>query len=375
MSKIQFVDLYPQYEELKQQIDEAIAQTIRDSAFIGGNPVSEFEKELAASVGVKHGCGVANATAALWLTLKALGVGPGDEVITTPLTAVPTAEAITLNEATVVFADIDPETFQISPDEVERKITPRTKALLPVHLYGTPVNLPRLLKIAEKNNLPLVEDCAQAQGAEVGGKRVGSMGVAGCYSFFPSKNLGGFGDGGAMCTNDEKIDRFVRMYSNHGRIEKFTHEIPGANERLDSLQAAVLRLKLTRLDEWNKMRRKVADVYEEKLAGIDEVKAPKTYAGTTPVWHLYVIRAENRDALAKHLKEKGIGSGLHYPLPLHMQPAMQFNYKPEDLPEAKRATEEILSIPMYPHLPLEQAIQVCEEIANFYAKSRLQVAV
>lgn len=375
MSKIAFVDLLPQYEELKSELDAAIADIIKTSAFIQGKPVAEFEKDLAASVGVKYAVGVGNATSALWMTLKALGVGPGDEVITTPLTAVPTAEGITLNGGTVVFADIERDTFQISPEQIERCITPRTKAILPVHLYGIPVNLPKILEIAAKHNLPVLEDCAQAQGAEINGKRVGSMGVAGCYSFFPSKNLGTMGDGGAMATSDEKIERFVRMYSNHGRLEKFTHEIPGANERLDALHAAILKVKLTKLDEWNAKRRVVADIYAEKLKNVEEVATPKTYPGGTPVWHLYVIRAQKRDALSKYLKERGIGSGLHYPMSLHLQPAMKFNYKPGDFPEAERATSEILSIPMYPHMPLAQVETVCEEIAAFYAREKTAVAV
>lgn len=367
MEGVPFVDLYPQYSELKNDIDAALEQVVKNSWFIGGKPVSEFENALAASVGTTFAVGVANATSALWLTLKALGIGPDDEVITTPLTAFPTAEAIMLNGANVVFADIEEETFQISPAEIERKISPRTKAILPVHLYGIPVNLPRIQEIATQRNLPVVEDCAQAQGAEILGKRVGSMGVAGCFSFFPSKNLGCWGDGGAVCTNDESIARFVRMFANHGRLEKFTHEIPGANERLDSLHASVLRIKLTKLDEWNAKRRVIADYYSEKLSKIEEVRTPKTYENTTPVWHLYVIRAKDRDKLAKHLKEKGIGTGLHYPLPLHLQPAMGGEQRRGELPVVEKATQEILSLPMYPHLPLEGAKRVVQEIENFYA--------
>jgi dTDP-4-amino-4,6-dideoxygalactose transaminase len=368
MPNVPFVDLYPQYAELKNEIDAAVERAIKTSSFIGGKPVSDFEKDLAASVGTQYAVGVANATSALWMTLKALGVGPDDEVITTPLTAFPTAEAIMLNGATVVFADIDQETFQISPSEIERKITSRTKGIVPVHLYGIPVNLPRILEIANSRNIPVVEDCAQAQGAEIGQNRVGSMGVAGCFSFFPSKNLGCWGDGGALCTNDENIARFVRMFSNHGRLEKFTHEIPGANERLDALHAAVLRIKLTKLDEWNAKRRAIADFYSEKLAHIEEVRTPKTYPNTTPVWHLYVIRAKERDKLAKYLKEKGIGTGLHYPLPLHLQPAMGGEQRRGELPVVEKTTEEILSLPMYPHMPIEAAQQVVQEIENFYAK-------
>lgn len=366
MQKVAFVDLYPQYLELKGEIDAALENVIRTSSFIGGKLVTEFENALAASVGTNYAVGVANATSALWMTLKALGVGPGDEVITTPLTAFPTVEAILLNGATAVFADIEENTFQISPREIERKITPRTKAILPVHLYGIPVNLKEILQIAANHNLPVVEDCAQAQGAEISGKRVGSMGVAGCFSFFPSKNLGCWGDGGAVCTDNEQIARFVRMFSNHGRLEKFTHEIPGANERLDTLHAAVLRIKLRKLDEWNAQRRKVADYYTEALANVDEVRTPQVYDNSVPVWHLYVIRAQKRDELANYLKTKGIGTGLHYPLPLHLQPAMGGEKRRGELPVAEQTTNEILSLPMYPHLPLDDARRVVEEITNFY---------
>jgi dTDP-4-amino-4,6-dideoxygalactose transaminase len=369
MDKIAFVDLLPQYEEIRTELDNAVSAVIRNSHFIQGKPVAEFEAALSDSIGVKHACGVANATSALWITLKALGIGPGDEVITTPLTAVPTAEAITLNGAEVVFADIDPQTFQINPDEIARKITPRTKAILPVHLYGIPVNLPQILEIAGKHGIPVVEDCAQAQGAEISGKRVGSMGVAGCFSFFPSKNLGGWGDGGAMVTNDGEIDRFVRMFSNHGRLEKFTHEIPGANERLDGLQAAVLLVKLAKLDEWNARRRKIADAYATRLENVDEVTVPRVYPDTVPVWHLYVIRAKARDALARHLKENGIATGLHYPIPLHQQPAMSKGYRDGDLPEAEKAAAGILSLPMYPHLNPDDVTRVCDAITAFYGRN------
>jgi dTDP-4-amino-4,6-dideoxygalactose transaminase len=366
--RIPFVDLLPQYRELKAETDAAVAEIIQTSAFIQGPAVKEFEHALAASIGVRHAVGVANATSALMMTLKAMGVKDGDEVITTPLTAFPTAEAIALNGAKVVFADIDPKTYQIDPAEIERRITPRTKAIVPVHLYGIPVNLPAILEIAGRHNIPVLEDCAQAQGAEINGRRVGSMGVAGCYSFFPSKNLGCWGDGGAMATDDEAIAKFVRMYANHGRIDKFSHEIVGANERLDTLHAAVLKLKLARLDAWNSMRRDVAAVYRRHLAGVDEVVLPETYPGGTPVWHLFVIRAANRDGLAAFLKEKGIGTGLHYPSSLHLQPAMAKDYKKGDLPVVERATDEILSIPMYPRLSAEDAMRVCDEIKAFYAK-------
>ncbi len=368
-AKVPFVDLYPQYEKLKTDIDAAPAEVLRTSCFIGGKPVSEFEKALAESVGTQFACGVANATSALGLALKALRVGPGGEEITTPLTAFPTAEAILLNGTRVVFADIDEKTFHIAPEEIDQRITERTKAILPIHLYGILVNLPRILETAKAHGIPVVEDCAQAQGAEIARKRVGSMGVAGCFSFFPSKNLGCWGDGGAVCTIDEKINRFVRMFSNHGRLTKYAHESPGATERLDALHASVLRIKLQKLDEWNARRRAIADLYSQQLAKVDEVETPEIYPQTKPVWHLYVIKAQKRDDLASWPKEKGIATGLHYPLPLHIQPAMGGESRKGELPVAEQVTKQILSLPMYPHLPLESVKRVVDEIKNFYARS------
>ena len=368
MKKVPFVDLSQQYLELKAETDAAIANVIANTSYIQGPDVKVFEELLAEHTGTKYAVGVANATTASTIVQKALSIGKGDEVITTVHTAIPTAESIINAGATVKFVDIDPLTYQIDAEKIEAAITPNTKAIIPVHLYGIPANLPRIFEIAQKHNLHVIEDCAQAQGALVGDKRVGSMGIAGTFSFFPSKNLGCMGDGGAMCTNDESVATFVRMYSNHGRRSKFTHEIPGANERLDTIQAAVLKLRIKRLDAWNIQRRKVADMYDKVLANIPEIVTPKTYANTTPVWHLYVVRAEKRDDLMKFLKEKGIGSGLHYPLPLHLQPATAKGYAKGDFPEAELATETIVSLPMYSHMPEDDACIVADAIREFYGR-------
>jgi len=364
---IPFVDLYPQYEEVKAEIDAAMEGVIRNSQFIQGKPVRAFEKDLAESVGARHGIGVANATAGGWLVLRALGIGPGDEVITTPLTAVPTAEYVTLAGGKVVFADIDPKTYQLCPAKVEEKITERTRALLPVHLYGIPFDIDAFLELGRKYNLPVIEDSAQAQGARWKGAPIGSFGIASCWSFFPSKNLGCFGDGGAVTTDDEKVADYVRMFADHGRKEKFTHEFPGANLRLDGLQAAILSVKLRKLDEWNARRRAIADVYREELASVGEIALPEVSPDSTPVWHLYVIRAPRRDDLRKHLNGKGIGTGIHYPLPLHLQPAFAGCGEEGAFPEAERAVKEIVSLPMYPHMDPEQARTVAAEIRNFLA--------
>ncbi len=365
--QVPLCDLTAQYLEAKEEIDTAFHEAAMKSAFIGGEPVKKFETELASSFGLKHAVGVSNCTAALSIVLKSLALQPGDEVITTVHTAAPTAEAITLAGGRIVFCDIEEATFQIDPKAVEAAITPRTRALLPVHLYGLSVRLRELLAIAEKHHLILIEDCAQAQGTLYDGKPVGTYGAAGCLSFFPSKNLGAFGDGGAVVTDNDEIARFVRMYSNHGRQSKFDHTIQGANERLDALQAAIMLPKLRRLAQWNERRRQAAEWYRQRLADVEEVRLPQPIPECTPTWHLYVIRTEGRDALAKFLKDKGVGTGLHYPMPLNLQPAFASLNKPAgSFPVAEWVTQqEILSLPMYPHLREEQVDHVCAQIREY----------
>jgi len=372
-------DLTAQYLEARTEIDAAWQEAAMRSAFIGGEPVKRFETELAASFGLKYAVGVANGTAAIAITLRSFGLGPQEEVITTVHTAAPTAEAITLAGGRIVFCDIEEGTFQIDPAAVEAAVTPRTRALLPVHLYGLSVRLKELLAIAKKHNLLLIEDCAQAQGTRYDGRPVGTYGVAGCLSFFPSKNLGGFGDGGAVVTNDPNIGKFVRMYSNHGRLAKFDHTIQGANERLDALQAALMLPKLRRLEQWNERRRQAAQWYRRRLSEVEEVRLPRPIPESTPTWHLYVIRTNQRDDLARFLKEKGVATGLHYPLPLNLQPAFESLGKPAgSFPVAERLTQhEILSLPMYPHIQEEQVDYVCQQIREYVTtvlrKSRVSV--
>jgi len=367
--EIPISDLTAQYFEARAEIDAAWKNAVTRSAFIGGEAVKRFEAELAASFALKYACGVANGTAALAITMKSLDLGPDDEVITTVHTAAPTAEAITLAGARIVFCDIEEDTFQIDPKAVEAAITPRTRVLLPVHLYGLSVRLRDLTAIARRHKLVLIEDVAQAQGTRYDGRMVGTFGVAGCLSFFPSKNLGGFGDGGAVVTSDERIERFVRMYSNHGRLAKFDHTIQGANERLDALQAALLLPKLRRLATWNERRRKAAQWYEERLADVEEIRLPHPVRECTPAWHLYVIRTDDRDGLMRFLKEKGVATGLHYPLPLNLQPAFESLGKPAgSFPVAERLTQhEILSLPMFPHISEEQVDYVCRQIREYAA--------
>lgn len=367
--KVPFADLKPQYQEIKAEIDSAISNVIANTSFIGGKPVKEFEQALAKSFGRQFACGVANGTAAIAMTLRALDLGPEDEVITTVHTAIPTAEAIVLGGAKIVFCDIEEDSYNIDPKAIEAAITPRTKALLPVHLYGQPVKLAEIKAIAEKHSLVLIEDCAQAQGAAYNGKPVGTFGLAGCLSFFPSKNLGGFGDGGAMVTDDAAVDKYVRMYCNHGRTDKYLHEFVGTNERLDALQAAILNEKMKKLDEWNARRRNVADWYKELLADVPEISLPYVIPEATPIWHLFVILVENREAFMDYLSKQGVSTGLHYPMALHQQPAFKhMGFKPGDFPAAEKVTSQCVSLPMYPQMTREEAEYVSECIKSYFAK-------
>lgn len=362
--EIKLVDLKVQYQEIHEEICSAIKNVIEESAFILGKYVQEFEDSFARFCNTRFAIGVASGTDALTLTLRALGIGPGDEVITVPNTAAPTAEAISHTGAKVVFADIDPETYNIDPREAEKKITRRTRAIIPVHLYGQPAHMDELKELCQANGLMLIEDAAQAHGAEYKGQRVGGIGDAGCFSFYPSKNLGAYGDGGAVVTNDERIADKVRMLRDHGRHEKYTHEIEGYNSRLDGLQAAILSVKLKYLDEWNEKRRRLASIYDELLSSINGVDIPKNKDIVTPVYHLYVIRVRNRDSLRKKLKqENNIQTGIHYPTPLHLQPAFAYlGLGKGSFPIAEEAASSILSLPLYPEMTQEQAEAVADAI-------------
>jgi len=368
---VPFLDLRGQHERLRAELDAAWAGAIDESAFIMGKPVELFEGELSAFMERRFARGVSNCTSALMLSLRWLGLKPGDEVITTVHTAIATAEAITLAGGRVVFADIDPESWLIDLRHVESLIGPRTRALLPVHLYGMPAPIDRFAALAQKHGLSLIEDVAQAQGARYRGRRVGSFGLAGCLSFFPSKNLGGFGDGGAVVTDDPELSRYVAMFSNHGRLEKFTHEIQGGNERLDALQAAILRIKLRRLDEWNARRRQVADWYAQELSGVEGLSLQRRTPQAEPVWHLFAVQAAERDALASRLKARGIGTGLHYPLPLNLQPAFAaFGQGRGSFPVAERLCDHVLSLPMDPFLTRDQVAYVSEAVRQACASPR-----
>ncbi len=366
--KVKFLDLGKMHEPIREELHNAAIRVLDSGKYIGGAEVEMFEKEMARGLGVDKVCGCGCATDGLFAVLKAIGIGPGDEVITTVHTAIATAEAITLTGAQVIFCDLGENSFNLDLDQVEKKITNRTKALIPVHLYGHPVDMDEALSIARKHGLFLLEDCAQAQGARYKGKNVGTLGDASVFSFFPSKNLGGFGDGGAVTARDPNLYRKIRMFLNHGRESKFDHEFEGMNSRLDALQAALLRICLPHIDKWNEGRRKVAAWYNEGLKDIRQVKTPPVAPDSEAVYHVYVILVPDRDALIQHLQDNGIETGIHYPLALNLQPAYHhLNEGRGSYPRAEYACEHMLSLPMSPVVTREETKFICETIAKFYS--------
>jgi dTDP-4-amino-4,6-dideoxygalactose transaminase len=351
---IPLCDLYAQYLTIKSDIDAAIERTIVRSAFIGGEDLRAFEAEFAEYCEAKACVGVGNGTDALYLALRGLGVGSGDEVITVAHTFIATAETITLTGARPVFVDIREDTMLMDPDALEAAITARTRAIVPVHLYGQPCDMDRILEVARRHGLKVVEDAAQAHGARWRGKRVGSFGDAACFSFFPGKNLGAYGDGGAVVSQDEALIHRIRMLANHGRTDKYIHENEGVNSRLDGLNAAILRVKLRNLDAWNAARQRHARQYIEILRGSGAI-LPVVNPHTESVWHLFVVRVRNRDSVQTKVQKQGIAAGVHYPVPLHRQPAYKYLAIPEEsLPVTERVAAHVLSLPMYPELTQEQ---------------------
>lgn len=364
--KIPLVDLPAQYQTIKPEIDAAMQRVVGNATFILGPEARTFEEHFAAFCGVKHAIGLDSGTAALHLALLALGIGAGDEVITTTHTFIATSEAIVLTGARPVLVDIDPRTYNLDPNKVEAAITPRTKAIIPVHLYGQPAEMDPLLEVASRRGIAVIEDAAQAHGALYRGQRAGSMGDMACFSFYPGKNLGAYGDAGALVTNDDALADKIRMLRDHGRTTKYEHEITGYGYRLDGLQAAVLDVKLQHLPEWNERRRAHADYYTELLSNLD-VTVPYEPAHLRAVYHLYVIRTRGRDALLQYLKEHDIEAGIHYPVPLHLQPVYKdLGYRRGDFPETEKAASEILSLPLYPELTHAQMERVVETMRDFY---------
>jgi dTDP-4-amino-4,6-dideoxygalactose transaminase len=344
------LDLVPEIEEQWDDLMKAVEGVLRSGTFILGPNVDAFEEEIAEYLGVKHAIGVNSGTDALMISLRALGIGPGDEVITTPFTFFATAESISNVGATPVFVDIDPVTFNIDPELIEPAITPRTKAILPVHLYGHPAEMGRITAIAEAHGLKVVEDCAQAMGAEYRGRKVGTFGQANAFSFFPSKNLGAFGDAGLVATNDDEVAELARMLRAHGSKRKYENEMLGYNSRLDELQAAILRVRLPKLEGANDGRRRVAARYNELLAGMDSILLPAEAVGLLDVYHQYTIRITDgrREEARAHLTEAGIGTVVYYPVPLHRLAA--YAHERNGLPESERVATEVLSLPIGPAL-------------------------
>jgi dTDP-4-amino-4,6-dideoxygalactose transaminase len=341
-----------QYSAHREEIDQAMRRVLDGGRYILGPEVETFEKELAQYCEVRHAIGCGSGTEALHLALAALGIGSGDEVITVAHTAVATAVAIRLCGATPVFADIDPATYTIDPDDVERAVTSRTKAIVAVHLYGQPADLDALSTVAKKHGIALVEDCAQAHGARWRGRRAGSIGDIACFSFYPTKNLGAIGDGGAVATSSDALASRVRLLREYGWAERYVSHIEGWNSRLDELQAAILRVKLRHLDSDNERRREIARRYDDALrdCGVD---LPAAREGADHVYHLYVIASSRRDALQAHLRERGVGALVHYPVPIHRQPAYAAMGQ-RALPNTERAAASVLSLPMYPELTAEE---------------------
>lgn len=362
---IPLVDLKAQYLSIKDEIDAAIQRVVDSTSFILGPDVRAFEEEFARFCGVQHAVGVDSGTAALHLAFLACDIGPGDEVITTPHTFIATIGMLGRVGARPVFVDIDPRTYNMDPAKIEAAITERTKAILPVHLYGQPAEMDPILEIADRHGLKVIEDAAQAHGAEYKGRRAGGMGHVAIFSFYPGKNLGAYGDAGALVTDDGQIAEKVRLLRNHGRRDKYEHLLQGFNYRMDTLQAAILRAKLPHLEEWNEARRRHAATYREFLSDLDLV-LPYEPKHVRAVYHLFVVRLQERDALREHLKARGISTGIHYPIPLHLQPAYHhLGHKEGDFPITEECARQVLSLPLYPELTQAQIEEVAQAIKEF----------
>jgi UDP-2-acetamido-2-deoxy-ribo-hexuluronate aminotransferase len=351
---IQMVDLVTQYKKIKPEIDEAIHRVLDSGHYILGKEVGEFEASAAKYLGTRQAVGCASGTDALQVAMMALEIGPGDEVITTPFTFVATAETIALLGAKPVYIDIDPLTFNLNPAALESAITPRTKAIIPVHLYGHSADMDPIMAIARKHGIPVIEDTAQAMGAEYKGRKVGSIGTFGCISFFPSKNLGAFGDAGMVVTNDDQLAEKVRIIIMHGSRKRYYHEMLGVNSRLDTLQAAILNVKLKYLEQWHEARRTAAHFYN-KLFKVDGITTPFEAPYTRHIFHQYTLRVKDRNKLDEYLTQKKIPHAIYYPIPLHQQQAYLVNGKPAGaFPETERAASEVLSLPIHTELTEEQ---------------------
>ena len=363
--QIPFVDLGAQYQSIKTEVDAAVLAALDSTAFVLGPRVAEFEARFADYVGAAHAIGVNSGTSALHLALLAAGVGRGDEVITTPLTFIATAAAIDYTGATPVFVDIDPVTRNIDPALIEAAITPRTKAVMPVHLHGLPADLPAIRAITDRHDIALIEDAAQAHGAAVDGRAVGATGTLGCFSFYPGKNLGAYGEAGAVVTNDASLAELVRVQRDWGARSKYEHDLKGFNYRMEGIQGAVLGVKMGHIERWTEARRNIAARYDE-LLGSSGLGLPIEPKGYRHVYHVYAVRSRRRDALQTHLEEQGIQSGIHYPIPVHLQKAFaELGRTIGDFPLAEAAADEMLSIPMYPEMPDEHVERVAAVLCSW----------
>jgi len=368
--KVPFLDLKAQYESIRGEIAEAIQQVLDRTAFAGGPFVAQFEKEFAAFCDTRFAVGVGSGTDALWMALLGYGIGPGDEVITVPDTFIATAEAISYCGAKPVFVDVDPVTYNMDPAKVEAAITPKTRAIIPVHLFGQMADMDPILEIARKRKLFVVEDASQAHGAEYKGKKAGSIGDAGCFSFYPGKNLGAYGEAGAVVTNNEELDKKMRMLRDHGQAKKYYHSLVGWNARMDGLQGAVLSVKLKHLPSWTEGRRRNAALYDELLKGVKGVTTPKQAGYAKHVYHIYAIRVADRDRLIASLAEKDVHCGIHYPISVHLLDAYKsLGYQQGAFPVAEKAASEFVSLPMFPELTGEQISRVAVELKAAIAAS------
>lgn len=394
--KVNILDLTRQYKQIQDKVEQAVCEQMRSGAYIGGKAVVDFEEKFAKYIGVKYAIAVNSGTDALVITLKALGIKEGDEVITTPFTFFATAETIAMVGAVPVFVDVDEETYNIDPSKIEEKITDKTKAILPVHIFGQPADMEAIQKIADKYGLYVIEDACQAVGASYKGKMVGALGNAGCFSFFPTKNLGAFGDGGIITTNDDKVAVICRALREHGSAQngakarfyldgiedelagsasvdglynpyKYYNYLIAYNSRLDAIQARVLDIKLDYLDDFNKRRTEIAAYYNKELSQCSKITVPKTADNVRPVWHQYAFRCDDKDAMGNFLASKEVGSAAFYPVPLHLQKAFAYlGYQEGDLPVAEKITKQTVCLPIFPELTEEELEYIVESVKAFY---------
>ncbi|MBN2183776.1 MAG: DegT/DnrJ/EryC1/StrS family aminotransferase [Candidatus Krumholzibacteriota bacterium] len=364
--EVRLLDLISQYDGIRSEIEDAVKNVLESQYFILGPKVEEFEKTVAGYCGVSYGVGVASGSDAILLSLMALGTGPGDEVITTPYTFFSTVSSISRLGATPVMVDIDPETYNIDPGQVAGAVTGKTKAILPVHLFGQTADMDRINEMASERGIKVIEDACQSIGATYKGRKAGSLGNAGCFSFFPSKNLGGCGDGGMIVTDDEEFASNCRMLRNHGGRERYYHDVIGINSRLDAIQAAVLAVKMKYLDGWSSGRRKNAEYYGRELSGINGISTPVIAEGNVSIFNQYVVRARDRDGLKRWLGENGIGCEIYYPVPLHLQKCFSYlGGREGDLPIAEKAAKETLALPIYTELTETEKAHVKDMIKEF----------